>query len=349
MAPAVRWARPVAVLVAAAVLADCSGGGKKVAVRRTTSTSTTLPTTTTQPPVAPLTGLPQPDPAKLGRPALTVKIENAPEARPQAGMDAADVVFEEEVEGGLTRFLVVFQSRDAAPIGPIRSVRPVDPDIISAIGGLFAYSGGTAPFVARIKRAPVRLVGPDQLGKAYSRRSGKSAPHNLFSSTAALYKGAKPDDHTPPPLFQFLAAGQPFVADGPARHVDVPISGSSRVTWDWDQAASVYRRGENGTPHTVEGGAQLSFANVIVQIVPYSNFPGARDPAGNPVPAANVTGSGPAFVYSQGQVRRATWTKGAATTVTTYTDATGQQVRLTPGATWVELAPTGTAVASSNP
>jgi len=67
------------------------------------------------------------------------------------------------------------------------------------------------------------------------------------------------------------------------------------------------------------------------------------------VPAANVTGSGPAFVYSQGQVRRATWTKGAATTVTTYTDATGQQVRLTPGATWVELAPTGTAVASSNP
>ena len=331
----------VAVVAALAlVVAACGGGDKKVSP--TTSSSADIPTTTLPPEPAFLTGLPQPDREKQDRPALVVKIDNAPEARPQAGLDAADVVFEEVVEGGIVRFLAVFHSKDADAVGPVRSVRPVDPEIVTPLGGLFAYSGGTAPFVAAIKKAPVTLVGFDELTKAYTKRKGRPAPHNLFTSTAELYKGAKDSAKPPPPLFTFLATDQPFgVAGGsPLTHFSVQMGGSTKAGWDWDAGVGVWRRLTNNSPHTVDGGGQLGFANVIVQFVKYRNT-SARDPSGAPVPTAEVIGSGEAWVLSGGRLVKAKWEKKSAAAITTYTDSAGLPVRLRPGTTWVSLAPVG--------
>lgn len=331
----------VALVAALAVFtAACSGGDDKGAP--TTTSSADIPTTTLPPEPAFLTGLPQPDREKQERPALVVKIDNSPAARPQAGLDAADVVFEEVVEGGIVRFLAVFHSKDADMIGPVRSVRPVDPEIVTPLGGLFAYSGGTPPFVAAIKKAPVTLVGFDELTKAYTKRKGRPAPHNLFTSTAELYKGAKDSAKAPPPLFGYLGAGEPFAVAGgsPLTHLSVQMGGPTKAGWDWDAGVSVWRRLTNNSAHTVEGGEQLGFANVIVQFVKYRNT-SARDPAGFPVPTAEVIGSGEAWVLSGGRLVKGKWEKKNAAAVTSYSDAAGLPIRVRPGTTWVSLAPVG--------
>ena len=86
------------------------------------------------------------------RPALAVKIENSVDARPQSGLNAADVVWEEVVEGGITRFVAVYHSTLPPEIGPIRSVRPMDAAIAGPLHGLFAFSGGQGPFVDADRR-----------------------------------------------------------------------------------------------------------------------------------------------------------------------------------------------------
>jgi len=189
-----RCRMPVLPVVCLLLLAACSSGGKADPgpVGAPAVGAPADVTTTTHAPVAPLMGLPLTDPARLARPALVVKIENAPASRPQSGLDGADVVYEEIVEGGITRFLAVFHSTDAGVVGPVRSLRPSDPDIISPFGGLFAYSGGIPNFIDVLRRTPgVTDVGVDLLDegpdKPYSRRSGRSAPNNLYTSTAKLY------------------------------------------------------------------------------------------------------------------------------------------------------------------
>jgi len=341
-----RW---VTLVVAGLLgLAACSGGGDEAADDGAASKSPAADdaATTTLPPdtPGPLTGLATPN---AGRPALVVKIDNAPAARPQAGLDKADVVFEEMVEGGEVRFMAVFQSQDAGSVGPIRSVRPVDPEVISALGGLFAYSGGAPQFTALIRKAPVTLVGVDELGSAYTKRRDRKAPHNTYSDTAKLYAGAKSDTKAPPVLFVRLAEGQAFAPLGvaPATHLTANITGRVKADWDFDAAANLWRRGTNGTPHVVEGGNQLGFTNVITQFVTYKNT-SSRDAAGNPVPTAEVIGSGKAIVLSGPNVVEARWSKASATAVTEYTDTAGAPLALTPGASWVTFAPNGATTAA---
>jgi hypothetical protein len=167
----------VAVVVMA--VAGCSGGGRSSTAAvpgSTTPERSTGPSTTAVPAVYPLTGLPVSNPATVGRPLLAVKIDNSPEARPQAGLDRADLVVEEVVEGGLVRFMAIFQSQDADRVGPVRSVRPVDGKLLTPTRGYFAYSGGNLAEKALIKQAPVTLVGVDELPAAFTRRRDRRAP-----------------------------------------------------------------------------------------------------------------------------------------------------------------------------
>jgi hypothetical protein len=337
------------------VLSACGGGAKKAAPTTTTTfptTTTTVPSTTTTvpPPTAPLTGLPQPDAAKLARPALVVKIDNVDPARPQAGVNGADVVYEEMVESGLTRLAAVFQSADADPVGPVRSTRSSDVDIVSALNRpLFAYSGGNTRFVALIRAAPLVDVGADAHGGAYFRGRGVS-PDNLFTRTAALYGLAPAGSAAPSPLFTYRAAGTPVTSAGaaPATHVDVRFP-ATLATWDWDAASQTYKRGQNGTADVVQGGQQISAVNVIIQMTPYetdgyAGGEGIYPPP--PIPKADTVGAGTALIFTGGSVINAHWTKPSAAAATTYTDADagGQAVPLTPGQTWVELAPVGAPV-----
>jgi DUF3048 family protein len=329
-----RLAVPFTILLLAAA---CGGGGKKPAPPPAP--------TTPLPPIAPLTGLPLTDPAKLARPALTIKVENPPAARPQSGLDTADVVFEEVVEGGITRFLAVFHSTDAALVGPVRSVRPSDPEVIAPFGGLFGYSGGTPKFINLLRSTPgITDVGVDKLdegdGKAYFRRPGRNAPDNLYTSTAKLW-AAGPAHPTPPrPLGAFLPAGQPFAAAGttPATRLTAQVGDISAV-YDYDAAGGVYKRSG-----LVEGSGSVTPANVVVQFTSYQISPGDEDANGTPVEKAVTVGSGDAIVVSGGLAVKGKWSKPSASAYTTYTDSTGAPIKLRPGRTWVELARNGAAV-----
>src|SRR5580658_5003643 len=205
--------------------------------------ATTSTTTTTAPsyPIAPLTGLPDPGGAALKRSALTVKIENTPEALPQWGIAQADVVYEEIVNGGITRLAAIFNSQAPAKIGPVRSVRPTDTQVVWPLGGIFAYSGGAPYAVDSIETVPsLTLVNETQAGDAMFRDNALEAPHNLFAVAPLLFafKG-KP---TPPPaLFQYRTSTQKVVGPKVARFI-VPFPSIYPVTWTWDTATLSWDR-----------------------------------------------------------------------------------------------------------
>ena len=140
-------------------------------------------------PTQPLTGLPlAAGSAAATRPALFVKIENAPQARPQTGLDKADVVYEAIAEGGITRFAAIFQSIDPGDLGPVRSVRPQDPDIAAPLRGIAAFSGGVAPIVSDLSTVAQNLSADTSVAAAaYHRTSDRSAPHNLYATASKLW------------------------------------------------------------------------------------------------------------------------------------------------------------------
>lgn len=296
---------------------------------------------TTVPRVFPLTGLAANDGnrANLTRRALVIKVENHPQARPQSGLDSADVVYEELVEGGQTRYLAVFHSTDADPVGPVRSVRPSDGDIIAPLRPLFGYSGGTPKFISQLRGTPgVTDVGVDSVPDAYPRRPGKRAPHNQYTSTNALYaKG--PPGQAPPKFADFLDPGQPFAGAGAVAvtHLQLAIGSSTRVDYDWDAAGGVWKRVLDGAPHMAEGGGQLAPTNVVIQFTPYEASPGDFDVTGAQVSAVKVIGSGEAWFLSGGMLVKGRWSKADLSSPITYTDSAGAPIRLVPGRTWVEL------------
>jgi hypothetical protein len=348
--------RPAIVVIAALlVLAACGGGGKAAKDRAKVGaiTTTSLAPSTTAPPsaaVSPLTGLPVADAGKASRVALIVKIDNAPEARPQAGLVEADVVYEEMVEGGITRLAAVYQSTDATPVGPVRSARTTDVNIASELNHpLYGYSGGNKIFLAAIARAPLTDVGVDHFVNLYRRDGKRTAPHNLFSDTVLLYSKAPAGSSAPTPLFTFRPKGSPAAGAGaaPVAHVTIAFpSGLAKVTWDWDAAAGVFRRGQNNTADVDIAGRQASAENVLIRFTSYHNVGGIKDPSGAPVPEAELLGQGEAWMLSGGMIIKGTWSKPTPTAITTFVDSGGQPFKLSPGHTWIELAPPGTATPS---
>ena len=299
----------------------------------------------------PLTGLPATDPAKLKRPALVVKIDNADgdgrgnQARPQTGLNQADVVYEEKVEGAVTRLAAIFQSQDSDPVGPIRSARSTDVAVFSPLNRpLFAWSGANPTFADIIHSSPIVDVGFDAHSEVYDRRADKIGPHNLYSSTPALYSLAPPDGVAPPALFQYRAASEPLGAGAmPIGSIHIDFGGgggSAPVDYGWDAGRGGFGRTQRGTIDVDEADVQIAPANVIVQFTDYVDT-GITDVVGTPVPEAQLVGTGRALIMTNGMIFEAVWTKTAPEAVPTYVDSAGKPVKLTPGQTFVELVPNG--------
>jgi hypothetical protein len=328
--------------------AACSGGGKKKGAAATTTTQP--PSTTTAPPVDPnadpLTGLPA-SPGSGTRPALVVKIDNAPKARPQAGINEADIVVEEGVEGGVTRFATLFHSRDAASVGPVRSARSTDLLFARQLGRpLFAYSGANQVFLGLVHQAPLVDVGVDRFPSAYHREPGRPAPYNLFSETKALFAAGAGSGDTapPPPLFYYRPAGEapPSAGSEPAPKVQAVwrLNITTTVVYAWDEASKTFRRTTDGAPHLDAAGNQVAPENAVFQVVTYHDT-GLVDRSGAAVPEADLVGSGDAWVLTAGRLIRGKWNRPSDGATTAYTLPTGEPIRLTPGRTWLELVPTG--------
>ncbi|MGZ8753325.1 MAG: DUF3048 domain-containing protein, partial [Acidimicrobiia bacterium] len=316
-----------------AVVAAACGGGEDAQATKKAGQSTT---TTLAPPTAPLTGLADPSGASLTRPALIIKIENTPEARPQTGLEAADVVFEEVVDGGITRFFAVFNSTLPETVGPIRSVRPIDASLARQLGGLFVYSGGISEEIERISAVPSLIpIDETKAGDAMFRERSRRAPHNLYGHPDRFFAfGGAP---VPPrPLFAYLGAGEPFGGES-VQSFTVAESDDTdyNPSYTWEPTSRTWLRSVVGEPSTMASGAQIAPTNVVVQFTTYVPAPGAPGATGN------VTGSGEVWVFTDGKVAKGTWTRDDPAKPATYTDAAGTPIKLAPGRTWVELAAFG--------
>jgi hypothetical protein len=333
----------VVLLVGSALVFAGGGGDDEPEAAATTTTSTTRPptTTTTAPPVAPLTGLPQADAAKLERPALIVKVDNVPAAFGlQEGVEAADVVYVEEVEGAATRMAVVYQSLDET-VGPVRSARTSDLEIAGNLNmPFFAYSGANGGVLQMVADGPMidEGINRSEAQAVYSRNQRGRGLHRFFLPTNEIYEIGRPGGSTPPPLFTYRAEGTPSTGEI-ANAIDIGYgSNATRVHYDWD-AATGWKRSQNGKAHVMaDSGIQITPKNVVVQFVPYSAS-AFVDVSGARSPEAEMVGEGEAWVFSDGKLVRGRWSRPSLGAVTAFTDAAGQPIQMTPGQTFVELVP----------
>jgi hypothetical protein len=331
----------VCVALVALSLVSCGGGKKKEAT--TTTTTRKVTTTTTAPPIAPLTGVPEPDAAKRARPALIVKVDNVPKAFPlQEGVESADVVYVEEVENGATRMAVVFQSKDDT-VGPVRSARTSDLEIAGDLHmPYFAYSGANGGVLRLVRGGPMVDMGVDQPAatRVYTRNQRGSGLHRFFIPTKEMYDAGRPGASTPPQLFTYRQKGETATGEA-ATGIDIAYAGgtSTTVKYTWDAAAGGWKRAQNGASHVMaDTKATITPKNVIVQFTPYTAS-AFVDVTGSRSPEAELVGKGDAWIFTDGKLVRGKWSRPARDQVTSFTDAGGKPVGLTPGQTFVELVP----------
>ena len=202
------------------------------------------------------------------RPALAVKMPNNQKALPQTGLNEADIVFEEIINDGLTRFISVFHSQGSDPLGPIRSGRAQDVDILTNLDSpLFAWSGGN-PGVTRVinNSSLVSLNYVRGFADAYYRRDGRGgAPHNLFSSTDTLWDLTPEEFAVPPQIFSYMLPGETAVGD-PASIIEIDLD-SIGVRWAYDSTSGQYLRFQDGEPHMSELSGRIWADNVVVLLL----------------------------------------------------------------------------------
>lgn len=360
-----------AAIIAIVAVAALAVGGVIFALTRSGSSTedeiaepevTTTSTTTTTLPVWPLTGLPDRAAGVIPHPAISVKMDNSADARPQTGIVEADVVFELLVEG-ITRFALVFHSSLPDPVGPVRSARSSDPQMVAQLSTpLFAWSGGNAGVTAEIAAAARAGVLTDASYNiatgSYFRSNDRYAPHNLYVRLPQLLaEMGPPGQGDPAPLFVYRRTQGPVatsttttttLAPGATPTTmpgtPAPVAGftldmeGTTPEWAWDPAVAGWRRFQVDATHsrrdsaTVDpSGRQVAPANVVVMFIDYG-----ISPADSRSPMAITVGSGPALVFSNGAVVAGTWTRPDASLPATLTDAAGRVIELEPGRTWVE-------------
>ena len=361
-----RSAAVVASVVALVALVSCSGGSTSSVSSASSSPSgavtqpapvtdavtdptdptdgSEVPTTGAPVAVYPLTGVPVSDAAVAARPALVVKLDNNAKARPQSGLNEADIVFEEIVEVQ-TRFAAIFHSNVADPVGPIRSGRTQDIDLLGSFNRpLFAWSGGNPNVTAAIEASDLRelsaLKSPVYRGGGFYRDDQRKAPHNLYAQGSLLRSLAAPDAGPPPQQFAYLAPGEAYSGE-PATSLAGDMDGL-QVSWAFDATSGRYLRSSSGEPHGDALSGQVSTDNLIVMFVDYR--PSVDDARS---PEAQTIGAGEAMVMRGGRLVRCTWTRADRFSPIVLTDPAGTPVKLTPGRTFIELARPNTFAASA--
>ncbi len=295
--------------------------------------------------IAPLTGVTVPA-GSLANPALSAKIDNHEAARPQIGLNQADLVFEILVEGGLTRYLAVWQSDIPKLIGPVRSIRPVDPQIASAFGGIIAYSGGQQMFVDKMLNTPVfnAIHGQASTDSVFYRADDRSAPHDVILRAQDLV-AQHADLAAPPVQFAFSLDGPSSTAakDGePTGRITDVMSDIRTVAWEWNEKSGTWLRSTRDGKDLDASGKQLHATNVISMVVD-------TDWRYGYIPWPTVVGKGTAFVSSEGKSIKATWSKKSAEAPIRLVDGQGATVRLAPGNSWIQLVPNGSGSVSLTP
>ena len=360
-------------------------GGAVFALTRSDSTESANPdptttTTTTTLPVWPLTGVPDAKASGPAHPAVVVKIDNSPDSRPQTGINEADIVYELLVEG-ITRYALVFHSNIVDPVGPVRSARSSDIDLVADLSTpLFSWSGGNAGVVGEVKNAERKGIlidaSHDAASPAYYRANDRQAPHNLYVHLPQLLELKAPaNSGNPAPIFNFrkvatsssttttsststtskksasttttiaMPTTTTTLLGSPTPGFTLDFGGVT-VDYVWNPATKGWSRLQVDQTHPRAKSSTLDTAGVQVSpenvIVQFIDY--GQSPSDRRSPMALTVGSGTVLVFSDGRVVAGTWSRASAEKPTTYTAADGTPILLTPGRTWVALPRVGSAV-----
>lgn len=310
--------------VTAAGLYGCSGSGPSEPRPTPTPPPTPAPAPVTPPAgVSPLTGLP----ARSG-PVLAVKIDNVPPARPHTGLDAADLVYVEQVESGQTRLMAVYSSRTPDRVGPVRSARESDLALLRQFGRpVLAYSGAQSALTPLLKAAPLYLVSEGTTPGAFLRDPARSAPHNLYLRPARALAAAPDATHAKDIGFRF----------GPAPQGGEPVNSrtvrfpAARYTFTWAPAAKAWHVAMDGRPDGPLAPATVVVQHITVRPSRFHDFLGAVSPY------SVTTGSGTAEVLRDGRAYPARWSRPDANRGTAFTTPAGAPLNFAPGQVWVLL------------
>jgi hypothetical protein len=354
-----RWGTGIgalAIVFAIALVALLVGAVSKTPAHKdsdaTTSTTRTTATTAAHtkprpgPPVCPLTGTPAPGGKVARRPALAFKIDNYPQARPWAGIDKADVIFEEPVEGFITRLVAVFQCQEASLVGPIRSARQADQGIADLLSRPILIHVGSINQVTDLLSSS-NLINIDlrypQYGGIIVNPPGRYAPYDTYASTAGGWS-LEPSYTTPPAsVFQY----SPTVPHGaPDSSLAIDFSSTSDETWTYQKATNSYTLSYADTgPAMIQQPSgqltQLSTTNIVVQVVDYTIGPWVENDEGGLEVMVVPTGSGPLEVLRNGVFVRGTWKRASLSSPLQLLTGSGQTIKLKPGTTWVDVVPSG--------
>ncbi|MET7488186.1 DUF3048 domain-containing protein [Streptomyces sp. NPDC005538] len=266
-------------------------------------------------------------------PVLAVKIDNVSAARPQTGLDSADVVYAEQVEGGLSRLMAVFATKLPKSVGPVRSARVSDLELLRQFDDpTLAFSGAQHKLLPLIAKAPLRSASPEQASGAYYRGVDKSAPHNLYLRPDKLLSAA-PGSAALTTGFRYGAApsgGRPTAS----RTVRYP---AARFTFTWSEGKHRWLVTEDGTPTVTTAGKRLAPATVVVQYVRIRKSV-YHDVLGNNTPETVTVGSGKADVLRDGRTYSVDWKRQKATDGTEFTTSDGTPVNFAKGQVWVVFA-----------
>ncbi|MFJ3583509.1 DUF3048 domain-containing protein [Streptomyces sp. NPDC090127] len=281
---------------------------------------------------SPFTGLPA-----RAAPVLAVKIDNVPPARPHTGLGAADLVYVEQVEGGQTRLLAVYSGDLPERIGPVRSARESDIELLRQFGRpALAYSGSQTALKPLLKAAPLDALPPEDAPGAYLRDRSRAAPHNLYVRPGRALAAAPDAENAKDIGFRF----GPAPTGGEAVNERTVRFPASRYTFTWAPAEKGWLVAMDGRPARTTDEGPVTASTVVVQYVTIrsSRF---HDVLGSVSPYTETVGSGSAVVLRDGRAHEARWSRPTAADGTAFTTPSGEPLNFAPGHIWVVLAPRG--------
>ncbi len=332
-----KWLRIITFLTIVATVAGACGGGDEP--EEPSEVAEEASPSPTPDPVCPLTGEAPADAALLERPAVAVKIENSPLARPQSGLEEADLVFEEIVEGGITRFMAIYHCGVTDQAGPVRSARFDDPKLALPFTQVLAFSGANSIVEGEIAAQGLISLDEDSAaGALYRDPPGSLDVHSLFANVIELKKTAKKSKVSAPTEDTFTF-GEIDASSKKARTVAINFHTANTIEYRWE--GGDWKRYEAGTPFLSAAGPQIGTPNLVIMQVDVNNSTTIVDVAGNPSPDIDLINVGKALVFRDGRVVKGTWEISAPGQPPVFLTGSGDPLTFAEGPIWIELVPSG--------
>lgn len=286
---------------------------------------------------SPLTGVLVADEAATKLPATAIMIENSPDARPQSGIKNAGLVFEAIAEGGITRFLALYQQEKPQLIGPVRSLRLYYVQWLAPFQASVAHVGGSLFALKEVRNGHYRDIDQFFNGKYYWRATDRYAPHNVYTSFAKLDALNTAKGYSTSMVAGFSRKDDTASKTPNATRINVAISGPTyNSSYSYDTATNSYLRAQAGVPHMDREAGQVAPKVIVVMNVDMKLVmeDGWRE-------QITAVGSGKATIFQDGVVTVGTWTKKDTASQITFTTPDGKDIPLNRGQTWLTAIPNG--------